>query len=110
MFIKKHLNFKSLPETVTQSIAIFERRTEVVYEGPRVIDIQLLWSWAADCTRTKSRAEIPSRLMAAVAMLPFPMGLEFHPSLYILCRLHWSSQIESVCEPSLQAVVRSRGR
>lgn len=48
MLIKKHLNFKSLPETVTQSIAIFERRTEVVYEGPRVIDIQLLWSWAAD--------------------------------------------------------------
>lgn len=39
---KKSLNFKSLPETVTLSIAIFQSRTEVVYKDPAVIDIQLL--------------------------------------------------------------------
>lgn len=42
MLIKKHLNFKSLPETVTQSIVIFQSRIEVVYKDPAVINIQLL--------------------------------------------------------------------
>lgn len=42
MLIKKHLNFKSLTETVTLSIAILQSRIEVVYKDPAVIDIQLL--------------------------------------------------------------------
>lgn len=41
MLIKKHLNFKSLTETVTLSIAIFQSRIEAVYKDPAVIDIQL---------------------------------------------------------------------
>lgn len=42
MLIKKHFNFKSLPETVTLSIGIFQSRIEVVYKDPAAIDIQLL--------------------------------------------------------------------
>ena len=42
MLSKKHLNLKSLPETVTLHMAIFESGTEVVCKDPAVIDIQLL--------------------------------------------------------------------
>lgn len=42
LLILKNLNFKSLPETVTLSTAIFQSRTEVVCKVPAVIDVQLL--------------------------------------------------------------------
>lgn len=42
LLIKKTLNFKSLPETVTLSTAISESRTEVVCKVPTVTDVQLL--------------------------------------------------------------------
>lgn len=59
MLIKRHLNFKSLSETVTWSVSIFESRTEVVYKDPRVIDIQLLRGWAGSWTCTEKLGRNP---------------------------------------------------
>lgn len=77
MLIKKHLNFKSLPETVTLSTAIFQSRTEVVYKDPAVIDIQLLGAGLP--IEHVVKAEILCYLMAAGVMLLFPMSWNFTP-------------------------------
>lgn len=79
MLIKKCLNFKSLPETVTLRIAIFQSRTEVVYKDPAVIAIQLLGAGLPIEHVVKSWAEIPSYLMAAGVMLLFRMSWNFTP-------------------------------
>jgi len=68
------------------SISVFESRTEAVCKDPTVKDTQLLWSWAADGKCSESYAEIPAQLMTAAIVLLFPMGLELHPSLCILCQ------------------------
>lgn len=76
---------ESLPETVTLSTAAFQSRTEAVYKDQTVIDIQLLG--AGLLTERVLKAGLKSPQLMAVVMLLFPMSLEFHPSLYILCRL-----------------------
>ena len=120
MLIKKHLRFKSLPETVTLSVAIFESRTEVVYKDPTVIDIQLLGAGLQTERALKAGLKSPLGWWQQQSCCRFLRAWNFTPVFTFFVGYSGAARRRkmireqpsrlTVQESNLQAAVRSRGR